>query len=332
MPNDSMSVQEVADFLGISKNTVYDLIKRKQIPSYRVGHKLRVDAIDIDNYKSKSKTVADTVLQDQRAVQAEAFHFPANQPGPFYNEGMGISHWTTSAPNNNFIICGQDMILDLLASHLDRPPYHIPALRSYTGSYNGLVELYKGTVSISTANLWDSTTNTYNIPYLQGLLPSIDCVVINLAYQEVGFYVAKGNPKNINTWKDILRPEVSMINRELGSGVRVFVDESFKKFKLDKNQVQGYYNTAFSDISVASAIARGDADVSIGSEKTSAQMDSVAFIPLQKERLDIIIPKNDIFDPRVQATLAILKSPGFKAELSAIGSYDTIDTGKILLE
>lgn len=330
MPNESLSVQEVADLLGISKNTVYDLIKKKQIPSYRVGHKLRVDSLDIERYKSQSKT---GIHEDKQFTIDASIENNANgyyAPSSIIDNFAGKS-FLSSVPSSNLILCGQDMLLDVLASHLDRPPYNIPTLRSYIGSYNGLVELYKGNVSVALAHLWDYESNSYNIPYLHSLLPGIDCVVVNLAYSMQGFYVAKGNPKNIATWKDLLRPDVTMINRELGCSVRILADESMRKYKLDKRLINGYFNIEFSHIAVASAVARGDVDVSIGSEKVSNQVDNIDFIPIQKERLDLIIPKENIYDPRIQAVLSILSSPAFKAEVSGIGGYETIDTGKILL-
>lgn len=332
MPNDSLSVQEVSDLLGISKNTVYDLIKRKQIPSYRVGHKLRVDSIDIDNYKSQSKTVADSVVQDKKDIQLETYSMASHSFSPSYQDNLAIKPRLSHNSGGSFIISGQDMILDILASHLDRPPYHIPSLRSYIGSYNGLVELYKGNVSVSSAHLWDSDSNSYNIPFLHSLLPGLNSVVVNLAYQMQGFYVAKGNPKNITTWQDLQRQGITMINRELGCGVRILIDESFKKHKIDKKAINGYFNIDYSHISVASAVARGDVDVAIGNEKTSHQVDKIDFVPIQKERLDLIIPRDNIYDPSIQATLAILNSSAFKTELSGIGGYDIIDTGKILAE
>lgn len=332
MPNDSLSVQEVADLLGISKNTVYDLIKRKQIPSYRVGHKLRVDSLDIEKYKAQSKTVADFVMEDKADIQMETYSVSSNSFTPSYHDNPAIKPRVSPSSIGSLIICGQDMILDVLANHLDRPPFNIPSLRSYIGSYNGLVELYKGNVSVSSAHLWDSFTNSYNIPYLHSLLPGLDCVVVNLAYRMQGFYVAKGNHKNITAWQDLLRSDITMINRELGCGVRILIDESLKKHKIDKNFINGYFNTEFSHISVASAVARGEVDVAIGNEKTSHQVDNIDFVPIQKERLDLIIPKDSIFEPRIQAIIGILSSPAFKSELSGIGGYDIIDTGKILVE
>ena len=54
--NSGLSTQEVAEILNISKNTVYELIKRGELPSYRIGRKVRIDEIDIEKYKNKSRT------------------------------------------------------------------------------------------------------------------------------------------------------------------------------------------------------------------------------------------------------------------------------------
>jgi len=45
--NKALTPQAVADILKISKSTVYDLMKRRELNSYKVGKKLRVDLDDV---------------------------------------------------------------------------------------------------------------------------------------------------------------------------------------------------------------------------------------------------------------------------------------------
>ena len=56
MANTPLTPQEVADILKISKCTVYELIKRKELNAYSVGNKVRVDSEDIEDYKNRTKT------------------------------------------------------------------------------------------------------------------------------------------------------------------------------------------------------------------------------------------------------------------------------------
>ncbi|MDY2735667.1 substrate-binding domain-containing protein, partial [Intestinibacter sp.] len=101
---------------------------------------------------------------------------------------------------------------------------------------------------------------------------------------------------------------------------------------IPSDQINGYDYEENSHISVASAVARGKADFGIGIEKVSHQIDNVDFVPLQKERYDLIIKKENLQDPVYKEMLNILSSENFKAELEGIGGYDLRDTGKIISE
>ncbi len=51
----SLTPVEVAELLKITKNTVYELIKRGELPSYKVGKKIRVDTKDVEEYINRPK-------------------------------------------------------------------------------------------------------------------------------------------------------------------------------------------------------------------------------------------------------------------------------------
>ena len=322
--NSGLTTQEVAQILNISKNTVYELIKRGELPSYRVGRKVRVDEIDIEEYKNKSRTNTKISPTNVEKINEEKTN----------NSIISLLNSKNFLPNSNykndFIICGQDILLDVLTRHLEQHPNGLQALRRYIGSYNGLVELYRGNINIATAHLWDGDTGVYNIPYVRRILPGVPCVIVHLVCRMQGFYVAKGNPKNITTWKDLTRSDVLMINRERGCGVRVLIDEKLCKLGIPWQSINGYESEALSHLAVASTVARGDADVAVGNEKAALQVQDIQFVPLQKERYDLIIRKDDINKPPFQAILEILNSKEFQEELRGIGGYDLSDTGKIV--
>ena len=52
----SLTPVEVAELLKITKNTVYELIKRGELPSYKVGKKIRVDTKDVKENINSQKT------------------------------------------------------------------------------------------------------------------------------------------------------------------------------------------------------------------------------------------------------------------------------------
>ncbi|WP_312515146.1 helix-turn-helix transcriptional regulator [Anaerospora sp.] len=302
----SYTPEEVSNILKISKYTVYEMIKRGDLAAYHIGRKVRVQASDLDHYIQKSKGASST------AVSKQVDSPPASQ--------------------DSLIICGQDVVLDILTRHLEREFPQIKFLRNYVGSMDGLLALYRGTANVATAHLWDSDTGNYNSPYIRRILPGHKALLINLVHRNAGFYVAKGNPKGIFSWKDLTRPDVRIINRECGSGARVLLDEQLRKLSLSTKDLQGYSHIEMSHLAVASTVARGDADVGIGIEKAAQQVQGVDFIPLQVERYDIVIRKDDADKPLFQALLTALRSKAFINEVQGIGGYDLSKTGQIVDE
>lgn len=297
--------EEVAKILKISKYTVYEMIKRGDLAAYRIGRKVRVEAPDLEQYIQKSKGMSLSVVRQ-----------PVSAP---------LSH-------DSLIICGQDVVLDILTRHLERDFPQVKFLRNYVGSMEGIFALYKGAANVATAHLWDGDSGKYNSPYIRRLLPGQNTLLINVVYRQAGFYVPKGNPHNISTWQDLTNPDVLLVNRECGSGARVLLDEHLRRLTINPRSIRGYYNIELSHLAVASAVARGEANVGIGIEKAAYQVNNIDFIPQQQERYDIVIRKEDAELPIFQALLSTLRSKAFTNEIYGLGGYDISKTGQVLDE
>ena len=322
----SYTPEEVAKLLKITRFTVYEMIKRGDLLAYRIGRKFRVEAPDLDVYIQKSKSLSPASSYTSSHPSSTLSSSPA-LTAPETKESL-----SPMAAGDSIIFCGQDVILDIVTRHLERNVGGIRFLRNYVGSMEGLLALYRGTANAVTAHLWDSDSDTYNLPYVRRLLPGHSTVVINLTYRMAGFYVAKGNPRSLTTWRDLQTPGITLVNRERGSGARVLLDEKLKVYSIPRHSLLGYDNEQMSHLAVASTVARGEADVGVGIEKVALQVSGIDFIPLQKERYDLIIRKEDLDRPHFKTLLAILQSPVFHSEMQGLGGYDLTQTGQILAE
>ena len=307
----ALSTQDVADMLGVSKSTIYNMIKNGEITSYKVGRKVRFTEDDVKDYISRSS-----------ANQA-VYHSQTDA-------ASGFSLTESDKEQSGFTICGQDLILDILSNYMRS--HGIPALRAYIGSYDSLMLLYKNKVNVASSHLWDSETDEYNIPFVKRLLPGIPTVVIHLTCRMQGLYVQKGNPKSIVGWEDFRRDDITMINREHGAGSRVLLDENLKMLGISGSGVKGYNSEKSSHLALASAVSGGKADVAVGIEKIARQVDNIDFIPMKKERYDLVVKKEELHSPEMLTLMNIIKSSAFKQEFSNIGGYDTADMGKIVAE
>ncbi|WP_407313500.1 substrate-binding domain-containing protein [Desulfosporosinus sp. SB140] len=318
MSNDvSYTPEEVAKILKISKFTVYEMIKRGELKAYHIGRKVRVEGADIESYKQKSKGIQSPVSSDISSSGS------LSQPKGSIHSGQS---------EETLVICGQDIVLDILTRYLERQFPHVRFLRRYIGSIDGLMSLYRGLANAVAVHLWDSDTDDYNLPYVRRILPGHPTYIINLLFRFEGFYVAKGNPKNILTWSDLTKPGVRFVNREVGSGARVLLDEQLRILKIHRQDILGYNDEEMTHLAIASKVARAEADVGLGIEKVAMQVNDLDFIPLKKERYDLVIRQEDLERPHFQALMSILKSSSFQNEVLGIGGYDLSCMGQVIAQ
>jgi len=243
------------------------------------------------------------------------------------------THSTLLTPTEQeplLILAGQDVLLDILASRLMQ--LGIPTGRTYLSSFEGLLALYQDNIHICACHLWAHDENTYNVPFVRRLMPGVPAVLINLSYRMQGFYVQKGNPKNIKGWTDLRRQDISILNRRVGSSSRILLDGRLMQLGIRPVDVRGYDKQVSSHLTMAAAIAAGEADLALGTERISRQIDGIDFIPLQQERFDLVVKRELLGRPEGLQLLQILQSPSFRREIEAFSGNDYRDLGKIVME
>lgn len=321
----SYTTEEIAKLLRVSKLTVYDLIKKGELPSYRVGKQMRVDASDLEAYKSRAKG----------GRPARSINPAAADPGVTTSVAVmrEMNHTTmfSGASVKPLVITGQDTSLDILAKYLEKQHKQVRPLRSFVGSLDSLISMYHGESDVVSTHLFDGDTGEYNVSYIRKLLVGFPYVVVNLAYRNAGIYVAKGNPHGIASWEDLVKPELRIVNRERGSGARVLLDEQLRLRRISPSLLNGYQNEESNHLGVAGKVASGQADAGIGIEKAAAMV-GVEFIPLIRERYDLVMLKKPANKEWMESLMGILQSEPFRNELASIGGYDLSLTGKVVWE
>ena len=307
--NKSLSTQEVADILHVSKSTIYDLIRRGEIHSYKIGRKVRFTQDDVDAYIARSRHEHST-MPVKKVDTHSTLLTPQEEAEP------------------ELILAGQDVVLDILANYLQDAG--VNAARTYLSSFEGLLSLYQDKIHVAACHLYDGAD--HNASFVRSLMPGVPAVLINLSYRTQGFYVQKGNPKGITGWEDLGRGDVTVLNRRPGSSARILMDIHLKKLGISAANVKGYEKIMKSHLTMAAAIAAGEADLAIGTERISRQMEDIDFIPLLEERFDLVIKKEMMETEPVQKLLQVLGNPVFRKEVARFSGNDYRDMGKIIAE
>lgn len=226
------------------------------------------------------------------------------------------------------VIGSHDMTIDLIGSMLkEKTGGRVQISSSNVGSLGGLIALRKQTAHFAGSHLLNAETGEYNHSYIERYLPSIPVELVTLVHRWQGFIVAGGNPKNIQSVNDLARDNIVFVNRQAGSGTRILLDYELGRAGIEAGTIAGYLNEEYTHMNVAIAVASGAADAGLGI-KAAANALSLDFIPVTKERYDLIIPSDYLEDEKVQLMLEIIETDEFKEQVVAMGGYEVDETGR----
>ena len=233
-------------------------------------------------------------------------------------------------PRRTAVVAGCDPALALLPAHLTKTMPDTRVLLRPESSLDALHTLARGEAHAAGIHLWDATTGQSNLPFVQRELPGRATHLFTLWSWEQGLMVQSGNPHGLQGVRDLLRPDIRLVNREEGAGSRVLLDAWLDKAKITRRArraVTGYAHEVMSPMLAAQAVASGVADVAPG-PKSAALACGLDFIPLQTERFDLVVPDEFLNHPGILALLNMVSQPAFRTELRSLGGYDPTHAGE----
>jgi molybdate-binding protein/DNA-binding transcriptional regulator YhcF (GntR family) len=243
-------------------------------------------------------------------------------------ERQGVPHPEPASRASQLRFAGShDLTVELLARMLREEAPHAELSIEYLGSLGGLMALARGEADVAGAHLWDEATDTYNLPFVRRVLPGRRMVLVTLAGRSQGLITPPGNPQGLRGLTDLARPGVRMVNRQTGSGTRVWLDAQLAALGIRPESITGYEREETTHLAVARAVEQGEASAGLGIHAAAAAY-SLHFVPLTQERYDLVVPAAVWASPPAQALARIIRSPRFQEAVAALGGYDTAGTGQ----
>ncbi|MEQ8174094.1 MAG: helix-turn-helix transcriptional regulator [Syntrophomonadaceae bacterium] len=301
-----LTPEEAAQILKISRYTLYELIKRGEIPARRIGRKIRID------YDSLMQYLQGDSIDKRPSASSDV---PKN-PNLDHDFRFVGSH---------------DLSMELLAEFLNHASSSFSLRTDFKGSMEGLIALYHRDAQFTGIHLWDEKAQEYNLPFIEHLLFGEVYTVVNLVQRVQGWIVPAGNPHNIQSWEDITRKGLRFINRQRGSGTRLRIAQYLFANEIPARQIQGYDREERTHLGVALKIANGEADFGIGIQSAAQRM-GLGFVPLFKERFDLVVLQEAAERPEWQQVMTILNSAAFHRAIEQPVGYDTSLTGKVIYD
>lgn len=226
-------------------------------------------------------------------------------------------------------VAGCDPAIFLAGEYLRRRRATSAVVGWTLGSAAAIEALKRGEVHLAGLHVVDPKSGESNLPYLRKHLAGSGFTVVTFASWEEGLMVQTGNPRHIRSVADVARKGIALVNRERGAGARSLLDQKLSEAGISAHQLNGYERLAGSHLEVARLVASGQADVGIG-VRSVARLLGLDFLPLQEARYDLVVPTAYLTDhPSLAPFMDTIVSRQFRAEVEALGGYDTRETGKL---
>jgi excisionase family DNA binding protein len=293
------TTKEVAEYLNINEKMVYSLVSGKGLPATKVTGKWLFPRHLVEQW-----------------IDAHTLNYPENVP--FLSEYQGL-----------LIITGSnDILLDKTISLFNAMQNDHLAVFANLGSMGGLKALRQNLCHIATSHLLQENESEYNFGFAIKELDKMPAVV-NFCLREQGILIRKDNPKNISSVADLARTGIKIVNRTLGTGTRLLLDHELRKAGISSEKMRGYHHEVQRHLDVGLEILSGRADAGLGIRAVAALLD-IGFVPLRRERYDLLISKERFFNVGIQRFLGLLHEDDFRQLVAPSFGYDLQLSGKMV--
>lgn len=234
-----------------------------------------------------------------------------------------------SIENTIVSIGSHDIIMDIIANEMNLKSKGMNLSSAHVGSLGGIMAIRRGECHIAPIHLLDDKTGVYNIAYARKYLGNKKMALIKGVKRVQGLMVREGNPKNINSIKDLIREDVIFVNRQKGAGTRVLLDYKLNELSINSEEIKGYDREMTTHMTVATAVLSGTADVGMGIESVAKTM-HLDFIPIGEEDYDFLVEETFLEEEKIKEFIKVLKSEDLAKQLEEIGGYCLEAPGEIV--
>jgi len=276
-----------------------------------------------EHFLLESLSAGHSVVETETALSVAAMRCQELRisEGTPFEEQESTGSWTLRFAGSH------DLVIDLIARMLREDTPEVQLSIEYAGSLGGLMALAKNEVHLAGTHLWDDSTDTYNIPFIKRILPGKRLMLLTVVHRQLGLILPPGNPQSVQGLQDLTNPGVRFINRQSGSGSRVWLDAQLKRLGINVDSIDGYAVEETTHIGLADMIAQREATAGLGIFAAASSF-GLDFIPLTTEQYDLVLPDHVWRLPEAQALVEVLRSPRFKEAVSALGGYDLAAAGQ----
>ena len=287
--NPFLTTREVADLLRVKERKIYELVAEQEIPVSRVTGKML---------------------------------FPRDLVEAWVRRRVGFAAGAADlAPPPPVLAGSHDPLLDWAIRESGSE-----IATFFGGSIDGLSRMTARKAFAAGMHVFDPQTGEFNRGIVANEFSDQPVVMIEWAWRIQGLVVAGGNPKGLASAADLAG--VRFVPRQPEAGSYLLLRHLVAEAGIDLDTVVMLDPPARTEADVAQHVLEGRADAGLAVESV-ARMHRLDFIPLFRERYDLLVWRREYFEAPMQRLLAFCAGAAFQRRATEIGGYDLSGLGTV---
>ncbi len=195
----------------------------------------------------------------------------------------------------------------------------------FDGSLDGLERFGRGEGVATGLHVYDPETTEWNLAAVRQRFAHAPVALVEFAWRDRGLVVA---PAKESVLADVAALRgTRLVPRQEAAGSQVLLRHLMAQAGLGERDVE-WAQTARTESDAALAVLEGKADAAFGLRAMARQL-RLGFVPLVRERFDLLIDRAAWFDPPLQRLVDFCRSAAFLAKARELTGYDLVGFGHV---
>ena len=234
------------------------------------------------------------------AANSSGLAAPVERPGVFLGSHDPLLEWALRESR-----CGLAMFFDSSLDGLER-------FAANEGIATGL-------------HIFDGESGEWNAPAIAERHGQARVVLIEFAWRERGLIVPRGEALNFATADDLKGKRFAP--RQPGAGSQQLFDHLLAQNGLSEDDIE-FGPVSRTEVDAVLAVQAGKADATFGLQALAGQHE-LDFVPVIRERFDLLIDRRSWFEPPLQALAEFCRSDAFAEKADEFAGYDVAGFGQV---
>jgi excisionase family DNA binding protein len=193
------------------------------------------------------------------------------------------------------------------------------------GSLDGLARFANAEGIATGLHIFSPETGEWNVPTVKQRFSGQPVVLVEWAWRQRGLIVAAENPKRIGRMEDL--KGLRLVARQAEAGSQILLDHLLREAGLEAGSLT-FTRPARTENDAALAVLEGEANAAFGLASVARQY-RLGFVPVVRERYDILVWRSEWFEEPFQTFLKFCRSDDFSNKAGSMDGYDVSGLGSV---